>query len=358
MNSTDSEPGGSGVEQITYSAAGAQTIPSTNQPGATASFVISTEGVTNLGFFGTDNAGNIESSHSLTINLDKAPPDINCAAPDALWHATDVSIGCRAEDSLSGLAIPSDVSFALFTAVPNGTETASAQTGTYNVCDVAGNCAVAGPVTGIKVDKKPPSITVTTPANAASYLLDQSTTAAYICSDGGSGVASCVGTVANGSALNTSSVGSKTFSVTGTDNVGNSTTNSDIYSVLFASGGTCDGDAGHQILQPIPSDGTGVFKQGRTIPAKFRVCDANGVSIGTPGVVGSFFLTEIISGTVTTTVQDIVDSTNPDTAFRWDPSGQQWIFNISTSNLAANFTYIYTITLNDGTFIHFQYGLR
>ncbi len=61
LNSTDSEPGGSGVEQITYSAAGAQTIPSTNQPGATASFVISTEGVTNLGFFGTDNAGNIES---------------------------------------------------------------------------------------------------------------------------------------------------------------------------------------------------------------------------------------------------------------------------------------------------------
>ena len=53
-------------------------------------------------------------------------------------------------------------------------------------------------------------------------------------------------------------------------------------------GTTCDGDIGHQILQPIHTDGSSVFKQGQTVPAKFRVCDANGVSIGTPGVFASF----------------------------------------------------------------------
>ncbi|MHB8527459.1 MAG: Ig-like domain repeat protein [Candidatus Acidiferrales bacterium] len=123
-------------------------------------------------------------------------------------------------------------------------------------------------------------------------------------------------------------------------------------------GTTCDGVAGHQILPPINADGTSVYNQGRTVPAKFQVCDANGVSIGTPGVVSSFFLTQIVSGTVTTTVQDVVDTNNPDTAFRWDSSGQQWIFNISTKNLSANSTYVYTITLNDGTTINFQFGLR
>lgn len=123
-------------------------------------------------------------------------------------------------------------------------------------------------------------------------------------------------------------------------------------------GAACDGDMGHQIIQPINFDGSSVFKQGKTVPAKFRVCDANGNSIGSAGVVASFQLTQITSGTVTTTVQDIVDTNNPDTTFRFDATDQQWIFNISTQNLAANSTYIYSIVLNDGTTIAFQYGLR
>jgi hypothetical protein len=58
-------------------------------------------------------------------------------------------------------------------------------------------------------------------------------------------------------------------------------------------------------------------------------------------------------------VDSVVDTNNPDTAFRWDPTGQQWIFNIATGNLSAGSTYyIYTITLNDGSTIIFQYGLR
>jgi hypothetical protein len=113
---------------------------------------------------------------------------------------------------------------------------------------------------------------------------------------------------------------------------------------------------GHVIQPPINADGTSVFKQGRTIPAKFSVYDANGVSIGTPGVVSTFFLTGIQAGTATNTVEDFVDTNNPDMSFRWD--GQQWIFNITTTNLTAGSTYIYTITLNDGSTVMFQYGLR
>jgi hypothetical protein len=57
-------------------------------------------------------------------------------------------------------------------------------------------------------------------------------------------------------------------------------------------------------------------------------------------------------------VDEAVDSTTPDTAFRWSPTDQQWIFNISTKALFANVTYYYSISLNDGTSIPFLYGLR
>jgi len=132
-----------------------------------------------------------------------------------------------------------------------------------------------------------------------------------------------------------------------------------VLSVLYASGGVCDGAPGHQILPPISPLGLSVFNQGKTVPAQFRVCDALGVSIGNAGVVSSFFLTGIVAGGVTTTVQDVVANANDgNNAFRFDPTLQGWIFNVSTKSLLPGDTYIYTISLNDGSLIVFQYGLR
>jgi hypothetical protein len=131
--------------------------------------------------------------------------------------------------------------------------------------------------------------------------------------------------------------------------------------VLYSTA-SCDGDAGHQILQPINATGTmSVFKLGSTVPTKFRVCDANGVSIGTPGVViGYGLLTAASSPNVS--VDEDTYSTTPDTAFRWDPSGQQWIFNQSTKNNPTlnhtSTTYYFGINLNDGSWIYFQYALK
>jgi hypothetical protein len=75
-------------------------------------------------------------------------------------------------------------------------------------------------------------------------------------------------------------------------------------------------------------------------------------------VVSTFRLVQTISGTVVDTVDEAVDSTTPDTAFRWSATDQQWIFNINTKYLAANKTYVYLITLNDGSTIKFQFGLK
>src|SRR5207237_2390554 len=97
--------------------------------------------------------------------------------------------------------------------------------------------------------------------------------------------------------------------------------------------GTCDCAASHSIQQPVTTAvsaayaSMSVFKAGSTIPLKFRVCDANGNSIGTPGVVTSFTMSAtygVVSG-----VNEAIVSTTPDSAFRWDSTGQQWIFNIS-----------------------------
>jgi hypothetical protein len=127
---------------------------------------------------------------------------------------------------------------------------------------------------------------------------------------------------------------------------------------VYYSTAACLGDYGHQILQPINFDGSSVFKQKSTVPAKFRVCDAGGNSIGTPGVISSCRFVQTQAGTIQSVVDEAVDSTTPDAAFRWDTTAQQWIFIMNTKSMAANVTYYYKITLNDGSAITFMLGLK
>jgi len=65
-----------------------------------------------------------------------------------------------------------------------------------------------------------------------------------------------------------------------------------------------------------------------------------------------------VSGTVVSTVTEDVVSTTPDNMFRWDPSAQQWIFNINNKSMPSNQTYFFQIMLNDGSGILFNYGLK
>jgi hypothetical protein len=130
--------------------------------------------------------------------------------------------------------------------------------------------------------------------------------------------------------------------------------------VQYASSGMCDGEAGHQILQPINVDGSSVWKQGSTVPAKFRVCDVNGNSIGTSGVITGFALYKTSAGTMTA-VDETADNSTNDLGWRFDSTAQQWIFNMSTKTApqnVANRTYFYQITINDGSTILFDFGLK
>jgi endonuclease G len=163
--------------------------------------------------------------------LDTAPPSINCAVPDGLWHADNIALTCAAGDGGSGLANLSDASFTLMTSVVGGVENANASTDSRVVCDVAGNCATAGPIGGIKIDRRDPDPWLVTPPDGAVYQLNKVVAADYSCTDDGSGLGTCAGTVANGAAIDTASVGPKSFIVTATDAVGNSASRSVSYTV-------------------------------------------------------------------------------------------------------------------------------
>jgi 6-phosphogluconolactonase (cycloisomerase 2 family) len=76
-----------------------------------------------------------------------------------------------------------------------------------------------------------PGVTITTPPDDATYVRDQVVTADYVCTDD-TAVATCVGDVADGAAVDTSTLGAQTFTVTATDTAGNDTTVVNDYTVV------------------------------------------------------------------------------------------------------------------------------
>jgi hypothetical protein len=106
-------------------------------------------------------------------------------------------------------------------------------TGTTYMCSATNELGSYGDSVIIKKDTVAPTVAVMKPTNNAIYVLNQSVVASYSCIDKTSGVASCAGTVANGASINTSSsmLGQQTFTVTGTDNAGNTITKTVLYSV-------------------------------------------------------------------------------------------------------------------------------
>jgi hypothetical protein len=231
-------------------------------PGSSTSFVVSTQGVTTVSYHAVDNAGNSETPKTLVVKLDKTGPLASCAAADSAWHGSNVSLACTTTDALSGLANAADASFSLSTSVAANTTNANASTSSRTVCDKAGNCTTAGPVAGNKIDRQAPAIALTRPVNGAVYAPGQVVTAAYSCTDAGAGGGTCTGTVANGAPIDTTA-GSKTFSVTATDAVGNSATTAVTYSVrysfagffLLSGTGLNRADAGNPLLLLFSLDG-------------------------------------------------------------------------------------------------------
>jgi len=96
------------VDQLQYSLAGAQTSDPQIVLGHTASFGISTPGVTTVTYFATDAAGNEEAAQTLTVRLDGSAPLINgLPSGCSLWppnHKMQRVAVVSAADASSGVA--------------------------------------------------------------------------------------------------------------------------------------------------------------------------------------------------------------------------------------------------------------
>ncbi len=184
----------------------------------------------------------------------------------------------------------------------------------------------------ITVDNTAPTISIVTPT-VASYSLNQVVNASYTCSDALSGVASCVGTVANGATLDTSIAGLKTFTVTATDNSGNVTVQNVQYSVGYNSATFVAG-------APVTLTSK-EFKQNSTIPVKFTIKDF----LGNPYALANATLQICkVGGSCAAPIAS--GGSNTGSAFRYDVSGGQYIYNLSTKSLPTTGQYTLKITID------------
>ena len=88
-------------------------------------------------------------------------------------------------------------------------------------------------VIDVTADTTDPTVAVVTPSGGAVYARNRVVNAEFSCADeaGGSGLASCVGTVAHGAPIDTATVGDHPFTVTGPTTQGNTTVVSRTYTV-------------------------------------------------------------------------------------------------------------------------------
>jgi parallel beta-helix repeat protein len=107
LSATDN-PGGSGVQNITYTLTGAQTTPSVIA-GNPVAVSITVDGITNIGYSAADVAGNLEQAKSATVKIDRTSPDITglpapgCTLSPVKHQLVQVA-SVVASDSLSGVA--------------------------------------------------------------------------------------------------------------------------------------------------------------------------------------------------------------------------------------------------------------
>jgi Tol biopolymer transport system component len=240
--------------------------------------VYSTPGTHQLTVTATDAEGR-QSQASVSYTIfglpDQTAPTISIDTPaDGATYAqgenVTVHYSCADEPGGSGVGVCNGP-------VPDTAPLDTSNIGTFRftvfAVDQAGNRATATSTYQV-VDRTPPTISIAAPADHAVYMLGQSVPADYTCADqpGGSGIASCSGPVAAGAAIDTSSVGAKTFTVTATDRAGNVAHASRSYSVVYDFAGFFS-----PVTAAYPTANS--FRAGESIPFKFRLQGNQGLDV-------------------------------------------------------------------------------
>ncbi|HXW06369.1 MAG TPA: Ig-like domain-containing protein [Vicinamibacterales bacterium] len=306
----------------------------------------------------TDAAGNVsDESAALVVTIDTIAPDAPVVniVPAFINLANQTAVDITVTGEAGATLTLAAGALVLFDGVTDGSFEISADlsglpdgavTVTATLTDAAGNSSEPGSDSAVK-DTVAPVIVLTTPGNGAVYTLNQIVQAAYTCSDtGGTGVASCTGTTAAGSPVDTSTIGAHTFGVAAVDLAGNAAEVTHGYTVQY---GVC-----------ALYDQTKASKSGSTVPVKFFLCDASGANVSAAGIVVQATGLVRVSDSTTAVVEDSGHA-NPDGNFRFDPSlgpGGGYIFNLSTKGLQTGTWRLSFVTNGYAAAHHLFFGVR
>jgi hypothetical protein len=208
----------------------------------------------------------------------------------------------------------------------------TATDGAGNTSELSFDLTISGPI-----------ITITSPVEGATYELNQVVPASSSCTAGAFPLASCSKPKADGQAIDTATIGKKTFTVTATDTVGNVSTKTVTYYV------------GYKIC--LLYDPTKPFRLNTsTIPLKLTICNATGQNLSS----ASLTLTAVSLKNVTTgaIISPPPVNAGDGVVFRFDKGvtkGGGYIYNLQTKGLPANNMFELRFTISNeasGTALH------
>jgi subtilisin-like proprotein convertase family protein len=159
---------------------------------------------------------------SVDVQGPVARPTVSPAAGASGWHRGDVTVTWNWSDAGSGIDHGRCTDLILTNRQGRSTLTATCR-------DRSGNPSSA--TRTLRIDGTLPTVRIVAPT-ARRYLQGSVARADYACGDAHSGLANCVGTVADGARINTSTVGHHQLTVTAVDRAGNRRTTTLPYTVI------------------------------------------------------------------------------------------------------------------------------
>jgi hypothetical protein len=196
---------------------------------------------------------------------------------------------------------------------------------------------------GIANDSTPPAISITSPGENAVFTLNESVLADYSCSDGESPATKCEGSVADGEALDTTTVGPKSFTVDA-ESGGGTASKTHLYSVVWATSEFASPIRGRDSEGNLASNAT---KAGGAVPVKFSLSGDQGLDIFAEGYPRSQSLpchsNAEVDGVETTT-------STGNAGLRYDEASGQYTYVWKTDKAWSGSCRQLVLKLADGTY--------
>jgi hypothetical protein len=207
----------------------------------------------NIGWisFRSEGATSYRVTTSWVSPVDEVAPETSSIDPVPTWYTGDATITLTATDCGSGvrdLRYILDGNDEVITADNNVTLNVLSDgihSLSFYATDNVNNIESSAYIITIQIDKTPPLITLNTPAENVTYNINQAVLADYAITDNLSGISLTIATQDNGHPIDTSTSGSKFFTVYAEDIASNTSTLTHNYTVVYPGNIDPDNDASH-----------------------------------------------------------------------------------------------------------------